>query len=171
MTDIALKLVREESIVLDNVSGWVGLFEYAFLQSPETVDARVLSALLRHDRYRDDYIGPTSHERTTEQKHGPYDLSRLMPGDFAPVPGDDAAAEMDSFIAAAQEYGSSPAPVGAARVLAAGFDFAAPSLYSLAWRRELPEHDSGFLLDGDWHEFVAIDLASGRLQNLIGFTD
>ena len=45
---IDLLLVHEESIGLDGVNGWIGLFEYAFPESPEAIDELVLAALLQH---------------------------------------------------------------------------------------------------------------------------
>jgi hypothetical protein len=68
-----------------------------FTCDPAASDEALLSALVRHWRYRDNFLSPDSHEQDTQTVHGPYRLAQIVPSSFECVDPDVAAGVVEEF--------------------------------------------------------------------------
>ncbi|MEU8381018.1 hypothetical protein [Streptosporangium sp. NPDC048865] len=136
----------------DGTYRWVDVKRFR-LTAPQD-DGPLLTALLSHQLYRDDYLGSGS-ERDGEPVHGPYRLDALSAASFERVDQETACATIRTW---AGRYADLPETV--ARELEAEvypLIRAATSRYRL---RDLDEaardDDLGWIL-GEFHELILID--------------
>jgi hypothetical protein len=68
-----------------------------FICDPAASDEALLSALIGHWRYRDNFLSPDSHEQDTQTDHGPYRVAEITPASFERVEPGVAAGVVEEF--------------------------------------------------------------------------
>ncbi|GAA0847119.1 hypothetical protein ACFQVD_43920 [Streptosporangium amethystogenes subsp. fukuiense] len=150
----------------DRTYRWVDVKHFRIV--PGQDDEPLLTALLSHQLYRDDYLGPDSW-KDGGSVHGPYRLDALSTASFEGVDAETASATIRTW---ADRYTDLPETVAhdleseVYRLIRA-----ATSLYRL---RDLDEADRdddlGWIL-GDFHELVLIDRNEGSLAVVVASDD
>ena len=144
---------------------WVDV-KHLRLPAEPAGDRELLAALIRHEQFRDDYAGGGVQPDGT--RHGPYWLSALTPDVYEAV-----GHEKSAHILA--EWANRPGPVPAELAAALRREVsdrlaAADQVYYLSGLGEEAFHDWGGV-HGDFHEFVWVDRAAGRLTLLVAADD
>ena len=168
---VELKLTVDEFVVLRPTYWCVGLLGFSLSPEPDTPDSEVLTALIKHTRYRDHYSSPESWSSTTEPIHGPYDLTLLDASHFRPLPNGEVEAEMRALLDDAEHYGALAETLTKARAMGELLLDGGGRVYDLSRRDDIPLHSWGWVLGSDWHEIVRVDAAAGRVFDLLWFVD
>ncbi|MEV6973732.1 hypothetical protein [Kitasatospora sp. NPDC093806] len=145
---------------------WVDLKSFRFPQEGQTPD--LLTAVVAHEQFRDDYAGGGGGVDPDGSRHGPYRLSAVSSDKYQPVSRAEATSVLEAW---AHQYGGLPDLLGAAlketlfaAVESAGRLYCLPDLGNDAF------HDWGGV-HGDFHEFIAIDDERQVLTLLVAADD
>ncbi|WP_406859185.1 hypothetical protein ABZO31_02455 [Streptomyces sp. HUAS MG47] len=145
---------------------WVDIKRLRLPAAP-LADRELLTALIGHEQFRDDYAG--GGVTPDGMRHGPYWLSRVTPEAYEPVRAAEAARQLWEW---ADQY--EPVPVGLAadlRTESTVDDWAeADCVYRLTELADDAYHDWG-PVHGEFHEFVIIDRGARRMTVLVAADD
>jgi hypothetical protein len=150
---------------LDHGFRWVDLKKFCLPRTARS-DTQILDALIRHDRFRDDYAGGGVDPIGT--RHGPYWLDRISVDAYELVDKTTATYALDVW---ASLYGELPQTLKA--TLERGVHAlvrAATSRYSLKDLGESAFHDWGGV-HGEFHELVVIDRDTSSLTLIVAADD
>lgn len=143
---------------------WVDVKHLRFSGAPG--DRELLAALIGHEQFRDTYAGYGAHPEET--RHGSYWLAAITPAAYEPVETAESSAVLRTW---AGQYGAVPADLEA-DLRREVFDVldAAARVFHLNGVGEEDFHDWGGV-HGEFHEFVSIDRARGRITLLVAADD
>lgn len=143
---------------------WVDVKHLRFSGAP--TDRELLAALIGHEQFRDTYAGYGVHPEET--RHGSYWSAAITPESYESVGRQESAAVLRTW---ADQYGAVPADL-AADLRREVFDVldAAARVFHLTGVGEEDFHDWGGV-HGEFHEFVAVDRARGRIVLLVAADD
>ncbi|WP_433179720.1 hypothetical protein [Actinoallomurus sp. CA-150999] len=136
------------------------------LRSPAVDDMTLLSAVIRHDQFRDDYAGGGVDPQGT--RHGPYQLEHITPEAFEPVDGPTSTAMLAAW---ADQHGEVPEQL-AATLFREVFEPVrqATGRYGLKNLGRTAFHDWGGV-NTDFHELILIDRTAGSLTLIVAADD
>ncbi|WP_020547828.1 hypothetical protein [Nonomuraea coxensis] len=144
---------------------WVDLKHFEVL-APETGDLGLVTAVIRHEQFRDDYAG--GGVTPGGIRHGPYWLRHVTARAYEPV---DAPAVIATMSGWARQHGG--LPPGLRDVLEAEvFDRIrrATARYRLKDLGERAHHDWG-RVHQDFHEVITIDRTAGAVTLIVAADD
>ncbi|WP_306367784.1 hypothetical protein [Nocardiopsis sp. CC223A] len=143
---------------------WVNVEHLRFSGTP--TDRELLAALIGHERFRDTYAG--YGVRPEETRHGSYRSAAITPESYEPVERQEGEAVLRTW---AEQYSAVSADL-AADLRREVFDVldAAARIFHLTGFGEEDFHDWGGI-HGEFHEFVSIDRAQGRIALLVAGDD
>lgn len=167
MTETELEYAGRDFINFQDRSyRWVDIKH--FRTPPDTAEQEALALLLTDAHYRDHYTSGDSHEKPTDNLHGPYWLDRITPEAFEPV---DEHAALKTIADFATDHGD----LGADVISKLDRDVYA-LIRASPIRRRLMDlgkdafHEFGWVLH-DFHELVLLDLVARRLELVVAAID
>lgn len=151
----------------DKTFRWVDVKHFQVRAQPD--DEQLLTALISHEMYRDDYLGPDSWEEGDSSVHGPYRLDAVSATAFEGIDQVTASTTIRTW---AEKYKELPETV-AHDLEKEVYQLirTATSCYRLRKLDEAARDDLlGWIL-GDFHELVLIDQHEGSLSLIVASDD
>ncbi|WP_418955512.1 hypothetical protein [Streptomyces tritici] len=145
---------------------WVDVKRLRLPAEPRT-DRELLTALIAHEQFRDDYAG--GGVEPDGIRHGPYWLSRVTPEAYEPIAAEAAERALRDW---ADQYEPVPEELAADLRRETSSDTwpTADGVYRLSGLGEDAYHDWG-PVHGEYHEFVVLDRRARRLTLLVAADD
>ena len=163
-----LEYIGREFVKFDDASyRWVDRKRF---QLPRGVSAPddALGLLLGHVRYRDHYASGDSHERPTDNIHGPYRLDQINLASFEVVSEAAALKTIDGFTA--DREGISANVIADLKQAVYSAVQGMPVRYRLRQLEPGAVHEWGWVLRS-FHELVLVDLPARELVLLVAGID
>ncbi|SNS53215.1 hypothetical protein SAMN05216276_101139 [Streptosporangium subroseum] len=152
----------------DRTDRWVDVKHFQVCARPED-DEQLLTTLISHEMYRDDYLGSDSWKDTESSVHGPYRLDALSATAFEGIDQATALATIRTWAEKYRELSETVAQDLENEVHQ--LIRTATSCYRLKELDEAARDDRlGWIL-GEFHELVLIDQHEGSLSLIVASDD